>query len=165
MYVRSTTILSGQIHWNSPKKLDVQIKERGFFIGIDRSFQQMEGNFLRRSLAELACKDNTANPTATIAAANIQQLTNDKDCVDFDEAATRTFRTHLYYLEYDHQAVEASQARVSIVTQLSPDRLGLLETLCRSWSGPVSVALYASDHQVLEVCPHHCRKPVHSRHS
>lgn len=168
----SRTYVRMQIHWNSPKKLDVAIKERGFFIGVDRSFQQMEGNLLRRSLAELACKDgkdgehiaaSSASLPPAAPADSAMQLTNNRECLSFDRAATMAFRTHLYYLPYDHEAVEQSQARVTIVTQMSADRLGLFETLCKSWSGPVSVALYASDHQVLETVEYLTASPTFTK--
>ena len=34
---------------------------------------------------------------------------------------------------------------VTLVAQLSMDRLQMLETLCKHWSGPISLALYMSD--------------------
>ena len=53
------------------------------------------------------------------------------------------YRTHLYYLDYDNASVSASD--VTLVTQLSADRLQMLELLCDHWPGPISLALYMSD--------------------
>jgi glycosyltransferase-like protein LARGE len=41
---------------------------------------------------------------------------------------------------------------ITLVTQLSADRLQMLEQLCQHWVGPISLALYMSDaeaHQFL----------------
>ena len=34
---------------------------------------------------------------------------------------------------------------VTLVAQLSMDRLQMLEMICRHWEGPISIALYMSD--------------------
>lgn len=37
---------------------------------------------------------------------------------------------------------------VTLVTQLSMDRLQMVEALCKHWPGPISLALYLSDSEV-----------------
>lgn len=51
----------------------------------------------------------------------------------------------MYYLDYDYQP---SEYDVTLVAQLSMDRLQMLETICRHWEGPISLALYMSDAEV-----------------
>lgn len=51
-------------------------------------------------------------------------------------------RTHLYYLDYDYTPEEYD---VTLVAQLSMDRLQMLELICKHWDGPISLALYMSD--------------------
>jgi len=78
------------------------------------------------------------------------QLSEDEECYEFRREQRLVHRTHLYYLEYDNASVSASD--VTMVTQLSADRLQMLELLCSHWSGPISVTLYMSDaeaHQFL----------------
>ena len=40
---------------------------------------------------------------------------------------------------------------VTLVAQLSMDRLHMIESLCVQWSGPISLALYLSDAEAYQV--------------
>ncbi|KAF6033547.1 GYLTL1B [Bugula neritina] len=53
-------------------------------------------------------------------------------------------RLHLYYLKYN-SSVDTESGDITLVAQLSIDRLGVLELLCEHWTGPMSLALYLSD--------------------
>uniref|UniRef100_A0A8B9HBR0 LARGE xylosyl- and glucuronyltransferase 1 n=1 Tax=Astyanax mexicanus TaxID=7994 RepID=A0A8B9HBR0_ASTMX len=53
-------------------------------------------------------------------------------------------RTHLYFLHYEYQP-SSDQTDVTLVAQLSMDRLQMLEAICKHWEGPISLALYLSD--------------------
>ena len=65
-------------------------------------------------------------------------------CFEFKQGRQIKYRTHLYFLEYE--APDADNAYdVTWVSQLSLDRLYLLEALCVVWEGPISVAVYATD--------------------
>lgn len=72
----------------------------------------------------------------------INELNEDDECYDFHRARLLVHRTHLYYIEYSYSPVADD---VTLVAQLSVDRLQMLETLCRHWAGPISLALYMSD--------------------
>ena len=77
-------------------------------------------------------------------------MSEEDDCYEFKREQMIVHRTHLYYLEYDNESVSASD--VTLVTQLSADRLQMLELVCNHWPGPISLALYMSDaeaHQFL----------------
>lgn len=52
-------------------------------------------------------------------------------------------RTHLYFLHYECEPADSTD--VTLVAQLSMDRLQLLEAICKHWEGPISLALYLSD--------------------
>ena len=54
------------------------------------------------------------------------------------------YRTHPYYLEYTVKEIE-DEHDITLVAQLSIDRLHMVESLCNQWEGPVSLALYLSD--------------------
>lgn len=69
-------------------------------------------------------------------------LNEDDECYDFRRERILVHRTHLYYLDYDYQPTEWD---VTLVAQLSMDRLQMLETICRHWEGPISLALHMSD--------------------
>lgn len=58
------------------------------------------------------------------------------------------YRTHLFYLDYDYEQDPkdgSSEWDVTLVAQLSMDRLQMIESLAKHWEGPISLALYMSD--------------------
>ena len=71
------------------------------------------------------------------------QLSEDDECYEFKREQRVIHRTHPYYLEYDNSSVSAND--VTLVTQLSVDRLHILKLLCKHWDGPISLALYMFD--------------------
>jgi len=89
------------------------------------------------------------------------ELSEDDDCYEFKREHLIVHRTHLFYLEYDNSTAESQSDSsltsdtwpdITLVTQLSADRLQMLEQLCQHWTGPISIALYMSDaeaHQFL----------------
>ncbi|GBP77885.1 LARGE xylosyl- and glucuronyltransferase 2 [Eumeta japonica] len=69
-------------------------------------------------------------------------------CSNFRAAQRIKLRTHLYYMDYSYTDVDDFD--VTLVLQLSMDRLQFLERLVKYWDGPLSVALYLSDCDVTE---------------
>lgn len=67
----------------------------------------------------------------------------------------KVYRTHPYYLDYmsttnkenneDQPESDHQDELVTLVAQLSMDRLHMVESVCAQWTGPVSLALYLSD--------------------
>ncbi|XP_060032494.1 xylosyl- and glucuronyltransferase LARGE2 isoform X2 [Erinaceus europaeus] len=108
------------IHWNSPKKLRVKNKHVAFFRSLHLTFLEYDGNLLRREL--FGCS-SPLPPRAE------QQLT--------------VHRVHLTFLPHELPAPQPHD--VTLVAQLSMDRLQMLEALCRHWPGPMSLALYLTD--------------------
>ena len=60
-------------------------------------------------------------------------------------------RTHLYFVDYARPSVDSSADDVTLVAQLSLDRLHMIESLCSQWPGPISLALYLSDAEAEQV--------------
>ena len=85
----------------------------------------------------------------------ISQLNEDDECYEFRRERLIVHRTHLYYLDYEYPAPGSAPGSapasapasddVTLVAQLSMDRLQMLESLCKHWEGPISLALYMSD--------------------
>lgn len=65
-------------------------------------------------------------------------------CYEVEKARDRIYRTHPFYLDFDNQQ-EREEGDVTLVAQLSMDRLHMVETLCNQWKGPISLSLYLSD--------------------
>ena len=133
------------IHFNSPKKLNVKNKNVAYFRNHYLTFLQYDGNLLRRELFDC---------NSTLAKHSTKELVDDKEniddqddkCYELEKARDRIYRTHPFYLDYDETVeAEAAAGDVTLIAQLSMDRLHMVETLCNQWKGPISLSLYLSD--------------------
>ncbi|XP_003746329.1 LARGE xylosyl- and glucuronyltransferase 2 [Galendromus occidentalis] len=131
------------IHWNSPKKLRVKNKHVQYFRNLYLTFLEYDGNLLRREL--ISCNRSSPNESGPSSQDQLQGLDEDDPCYEFRRGNITRYRTHLYYMEYEYPS---SPDYVTLVTQLSMDRLQMVEALCKHWSGPISLALYLSDSEV-----------------
>lgn len=148
------------IHFNSPKKLDVKNKNVEYFRNHYLTFQQYDGNLLRRDLID--CNVSTPydpRPRSRPAAENGEkaespEISPDIEddammCYEVKKAREKVFRTHLYYMDFSDGTIERDE--VTLVAQLSMDRLHMVESLCAQWVGPISLALYLSDAEADQV--------------
>uniref|UniRef100_A0A8C2Z9R9 LARGE xylosyl- and glucuronyltransferase 1 n=1 Tax=Cyclopterus lumpus TaxID=8103 RepID=A0A8C2Z9R9_CYCLU len=122
------------IHWNSPKKLRVKNKHVEFFRNLYLTFLEYDGNLLRREL--FGCPSELQK--------TLSELDEDDPCYEFRRERFTVHRTHLYFLHYEYEP-SSDNTDVTLVAQLSMDRLQMLEAICKHWEGPISLALYLSD--------------------
>lgn len=79
----------------------------------------------------------------------MNSLDEEDPCYEFRRAKITQYRTHLYYIDYHYNSPgESVDSDVTLVAQLSMDRLQMIESLCKHWDGPISLALYMSDSEV-----------------
>ncbi|KAI2804333.1 hypothetical protein RDWZM_007773 [Blomia tropicalis] len=143
------------IHWNSPKKLNVKNKHLEFFRNLYLTFLEYDGNLLRRELIGCVNISNhirsqssvTSTTTMTTSFASSSNDDDDERCYDFNHAQSIEHRTHLYYIDYQYEPSPDGND-VTLVAQLSMDRLQMVEALCEQWEGPISLAMYMSDSEV-----------------
>ncbi|KAL2775712.1 xylosyl- and glucuronyltransferase LARGE1 isoform 3 [Daubentonia madagascariensis] len=74
----------------------------------------------------------------------LSELDEDDLCYEFRRERFTVHRTHLHFLHYEYEPA-ADNTDVTLVAQLSMDRLQMLEAICKHWEGPISLALYLSD--------------------
>ncbi|CAJ1049941.1 LARGE xylosyl- and glucuronyltransferase 2 [Xyrichtys novacula] len=129
------------IHWNSPKKLRVKNKHVEFFRNLYLTFLEYDGNLLRREL--FGCPSQ-ASPDSVQLQTALEELDEDDQCYDFRRERLTVHRVHLYFLQYEYTPTE-DNTDITLVAQLSMDRLQMLEAICKHWEGPISLALYMSD--------------------
>ncbi|XP_061133354.1 xylosyl- and glucuronyltransferase LARGE2s isoform X2 [Syngnathus typhle] len=129
------------LHWNSPKKLRVKNKHVEFFRNLYLTFLEYDGNLLRREL--FGCSSQ-ASPESIQLQTALEELDEDDQCYDFRRERLTVHRVHLYFLQYEYTPTEDGND-VTLVAQLSMDRLQMLEAICKHWEGPISLALYMSD--------------------
>ncbi|XP_076179241.1 xylosyl- and glucuronyltransferase LARGE1 isoform X1 [Ptiloglossa arizonensis] len=122
------------LHWNSPRKQDVNNKHIHEFRKLHKVFLEMDGNLLRRRL--FGCDKHET----------VSQYNESSPCRDFTRGATMLYRTHPFLLEYEYNVY--APADVALVTQCSVERIPLLEDLSKHWPGTISVALYLTDAEV-----------------
>uniref|UniRef100_A0A3B4A732 LARGE xylosyl- and glucuronyltransferase 2 n=1 Tax=Periophthalmus magnuspinnatus TaxID=409849 RepID=A0A3B4A732_9GOBI len=129
------------IHWNSPKKLRVKNKHVEFFRNLYLTFLEYDGNLLRREL--FGCPSPSSPQSVQLQSA-LEQLDEDDQCYDFRRERLTVHRVHLYFLHYEYPRTD-NGSDITLVAQLSMDRLQMLEAICKHWEGPISLALYMSD--------------------
>uniref|UniRef100_A0A8D2JMM7 LARGE xylosyl- and glucuronyltransferase 2 n=1 Tax=Sciurus vulgaris TaxID=55149 RepID=A0A8D2JMM7_SCIVU len=128
------------IHWNSPKKVRVKNKHAEFFRNFYLTFLGYDGNLLRREL--FGCPSQPP-PEAEQLQRALAQLDEEDACFEFRQQRLTVHRVHITFLP--HKPPPPRPHDVTLVAQLSMDRLQMLEALCRHWPGPMSLALYLTD--------------------
>ncbi|XP_059730634.1 xylosyl- and glucuronyltransferase LARGE2 isoform X5 [Bos taurus] len=128
------------IHWNSPKKLHVKNKHVESFRNLYLTFLEYDGNLLRRELFGCPCPPP---PGAEQLQQALAQLEEQDACFEFRQQQLTVHRVHITFLP--HKPPPPQPHDVTLVAQLSMERLQMLEALCRHWPGPMSLALYLTD--------------------
>ncbi|CAG9571674.1 unnamed protein product [Danaus chrysippus] len=126
------------LHWNSPSKYNIRIRDADYFKNIHQSYVNFDGNLLREKLHR--CSQNEV----------VTYKMNHSDlCLSFRAAQRVKLRTHIYYMDYSYMNVDSFD--VTLVLQLSMDRLQFLERIVKYWEGPLSAAIYLSDCEVTKL--------------
>lgn len=127
------------VHWNSPMKQGVRNDHAPYFSSLHRTFQQYDGNLMKNMLTS-CYHNNTEAPKGDVG--------NTDPCRDIRLGQTLKFRTHPFFLHHDFHP--GGDHDVTLVAQLSMDRVHMLDPLCSHWRGPISLVLYASDSEASE---------------
>jgi len=61
-----------------------------------------------------------------------------------------SLRTHLYFLEFEYQT-SPDECDITLVAQLSMDRLQMVEMLCEYWDGIIMISIYYTEYQIIGV--------------
>ena len=139
------------IHFNSPKKLDVKNRNVEYFRNHYITFIQYDANLLRRELFDCNTTKTMTSPTKSITEELDKHLVKEDnvDCYELERAKKRIYRTHPFFLDFEDDDADAkndeAENEITLVAQLSMDRLHMVESLCNQWHGPLSLALYLSD--------------------
>ncbi|XP_077292472.1 xylosyl- and glucuronyltransferase LARGE2s-like [Arctopsyche grandis] len=135
-YARNYSIIK-VIHWNSPRKYKVKLKNIKYFQNVHQMFLGYDGNLLRSKL--IICKEDFSS----------NKLNDTDPCFAFRHGHMTKLRTHLYFMEFAYSHKDSYD--VTLVAQLSMDRLQFVEELSSHWEGPMSLAFYISDAESQEL--------------
>lgn len=78
----------------------------------------------------------------------VSESDENNNCYEFRREQYIVRRIHLYYLDFNLPANKIAADDVTLITQLSIDRLQMIDALSIHWPGPMSIALYLSDSEV-----------------
>ena len=77
---------------------------------------------------------------------NLKGLTKFEVCNDFKDQEQKTFITHLFF--YGNQYISVDEYDVTLVTQMTVNRIQTLHTLLKHWNGPASIAVYGTESDI-----------------
>ena len=132
----------GILHWNNQNKQAIRRISLKSMQNIYQTFADMNGDLIKKPLFH--CRETS---DLFLEDTEIEEF-NDP-CHELRESTSILHRTHLYYLPFEYN--EDGRSDVSIVVQLSFDRLPMLEKVCAYWKGPVSAAIFLSDYETLQL--------------
>ena len=142
------------IHWNSPLKLTVKSNSGAYFRNRYMAFEAYDGYLFRADLPS-DCKfpDRVNYPLTQASPIQVSEpcwnITREKDIIRI---------THPFII--DHKSSSIDEFDVTLVAQLSADRLMMLEQLCQHWNGPMSISFYGSDSDVQDVLKFRSGSPI-----
>ena len=135
------------VHWNSEDKLEVKNSHAHYFKNLFSMFDSYDSNLFRTYLTD--CKINSTS---------LPDKRKNDPCSDFRQEIEQVYRVHPFYLDYSYNSNADND--VTLVTQMSMDRLHMLDLISRNWDGPISITLYASDSDMREVLSYISASPV-----
>ena len=127
------------VHWNSPMKQMVRNEHAPYFSSLHQAFQQYDGNLMKNMLTNCYHGNTEAMKS---------DLDESDPCHDVRLEQKLKFRTHPFFLHYDYKP--SGDHDVTLVAQLSMERVHMLDPLCSHWHGPMSLVLYTSDSEACQ---------------
>uniref|UniRef100_A0A5S6QQW4 Glycosyltransferase-like protein LARGE2 n=1 Tax=Trichuris muris TaxID=70415 RepID=A0A5S6QQW4_TRIMR len=126
------------VHWNSYGKQQTEPSADGYFEKMYDMYSELDGNALR--YRSLRC--SVDQPTELFATADKERGDHWMFCSEFRSAMLVKHRVHMFCMDFDYEPVAYD---VTLVTQLSFDRISVLKLLLQYWSGPMAVSIYLTD--------------------
>ena len=143
------------IHWNSPAKLMVDNNHGYYFRNRYRTFELHDGYLFRGDLLS----DCPFLKSVDAEAHKVRSPSLRDPCWNITREKDRIRITHPFIVDYRPSPV-VDDFDVTLVAQLSPDRLLMLERLCQQWDGPMSISFYGTESDVQEMLKYHSSSSV-----
>ena len=144
------------IHWNSPLKLMVKNNHGAFFRSRYMAFENYNGYLFRHDLLDCKLPSNLKSEAAATLTSPSTPPTD--PCWNITREKDRVRLTHPYIVDYKFSSKD--EFDVTLVAQLSTDRLMMLEQLCQRWDGPMSISFYGSDSDIQDLFKFYSSSPI-----
>ena len=139
-------------HWNTPYKQESKNSNQHGSIDLYNFFSEMNGEILKQELTACNKHEVFVNPSTSTYV--LEENNNDyeddynieKVCEELIQKP-KLHRIHLYFLPYTSDTKPKNTPDFTLVVQFSIDRLSSFEKLCENWAGPISAAIFATDHE------------------
>ncbi|KAI6651983.1 hypothetical protein LOD99_4528 [Oopsacas minuta] len=121
------------VHWNSPSKHELETEIARSVANLYHVYLKLDGNAVKNRIFLEANKKHTNNDL------------NIAPCAAIHQAGTRVYRTHPYFIPSSETPASND---ITLVAQLSMDRLHMLERIAKEWEGHMSIAIYTMDYEL-----------------
>lgn len=148
-YCISKTHQYNIIHWNSPLKTLLSNQYTSYFRNLYTAFVQFDGNLHRNKNNFILSSCSNRQVIKTYKSNYYHKRGQNVPCSLFVYEANQTYRTHLYYFGESYSPYD--QHDITLVTQLSIDRIQNIHTLMRHWNGPLTLVIYCRDSDLYEI--------------
>ena len=132
----------GIINWNT---LQSGGKYRAYFEDLHKHLMQYDSSILQNT--PLKCGKSPQGITGIKKRITPFPLDN-KLCNEFNNQAQMVLRTHIFFYGQKYRQIDND---VTLVTQISADRLPILNSLIEHWVGPISLAVYCTDNSAWQL--------------
>ena len=124
-------------HWNSPEKQKSKYSYVHGAKNLYQRFAELNGALVKEPLLQCSQTESKIHKD--------NDEYEDDLCVKLIQS-TSLHRIHLYFIPFEYESM--SDRDVTMVLQLSIDRIAVFEKVCSHWPGPISAAIFASDQDV-----------------
>ena len=124
------------VHWNSPSKHELDTDIARSVYGLYQVYLKLDGSTVKKRVF-LESKQT-----------NYDINTTPNPCAAIHQAGVRVYRTHPFFIP---QVETPASDDVTLVTQLSMDRVQMLERIAKHWRSSMSIAIYTMDYELEDV--------------
>ena len=132
------------VRWDFQNKMTENQEYVLYFQNINNILMQYDGYILQDT--PIRCSEDGKVTRYQIPSLPRKYYTN--ICNDVKEQSERVFRTHQFF--YGKKYIPMDEYDITLVTHLSLSHLRELQLLLNHWKGPISIAVYAKDIEVLK---------------
>ena len=118
---------------------------RSYGFNLNRLWMQLDSSLLQSLKFDCSTVESHSQQVNKVA----HTLSKFKTCHKILEEASIVYHTHKYFIGNRYESKDEHD--VTLVTQLTTDRLGVFFKLLAHWKGPISASVYCSDYEAWQL--------------